>query len=296
MSDEAEIGQPLVKRDKKKLLKSIWLICLVTFFISFFTLFTVNFLTGKELKGFVADIFSFGIIFSLPIGIITFIIWIFTPGDNKIPKPLTGLFKLGIGFVVSLLFSVVIYTITEFLLVDFDMGTEEGWGYLAQILLSFVTFLAILFFWIKSKSIKTNLIILFALFALYLFGREYAKRAIKPYFEAQQIITEAQQDMAWTKEVDSALFLKGEQDNVSKYKQATRLNLDNYPAFKKYVDDLYSLKNEILLTDEKLASGELKYSQEELEKLSVKYTERQNVLSNALPLPFWISFYQIEVN
>lgn len=205
------------------------------------------------------------------------------------------LFKIGIGFIVAFIFGMIIYTLADFILVMFRLNSDESWGYLSKMLVSFLLFCGLWIFWIKAKTFKLILILLGIVFASYLAGKVYAEKATQQYRKSEQLISEAVNDKAWAESKDPKEYLEGEKANVAKYKEATSLNLDYFPEYKKHVNNFYDLRNELLIIDEKMSTGEVVYTQTELEAKMAEYQARQKTINDKnFVLPFWMVFYNVQ--
>ena len=213
---------------------------------------------------------------------------------KNIKKLLVNFLKIITGLIISSLLSIVFYTIFEFILVDFGVK-ESGLLYIiACDLIPFALFILTFFFWVKSKSVKTYILIVILLVFFYLLGKAYANKIVKPFHYARQLVKEAEENNEWTKLSDQNLYLEGQRNYVSKYEQAASQNFGYESWIKKYYNDLYELKKEILAQDEKVISGELSYTTEESEKILKEYLERQEkIVGRGLILPYWMSFYKV---
>lgn len=203
-----------------------------------------------------------------------------------------SLLKIGTGYIVAFIFGMIIYTLADFILATLRINLDDGWGYLSKMLVSFLLFCSLLVFWIKAKTFKFILILLAIVLASYLVGKLYAEKAMEQYRKSEQLILEAINDKAWAKSKDPKVYLEGEKANVTKYKEATSLNLDYFPEYKKYVNNFYELRNELLVIDEKMQTGEVVYTQEELDTKMAEYQSRQKTINDKnFVLPFWMAFY-----
>lgn len=289
MNTEAETKQSLQKPHRRKLFRNIWLFSILLVVVLFIVHVAVSMNNYNELM---ANIFLLSASIAIPIGIISFLIWIFVPSSKNIPK-FSRVLDIVLGIALASQFALTIYCITYIYFYNIGLGDS-----LYNLLFTLLAFSLVCFAWIKIrvKKILFKSIIVLVLIGAYFFGRVYAVQTYQTYKDAQNLLTQANSNEgAYMRETDMNKYLEGQRKYTASLKVVAETPSKALRWGRKYYEDLYILQKEALDHNEKLATGEIVLTKEENDKLLKEYGDRvNNAVNLEFPLPFWTDYFMVK--
>lgn len=289
MDKETEAKPLPTKPHRRKLFRNVWLFSILLLVVLFIVLVASSMNTYNE---FMANILMLSAAFAIPIGIISFLVWIFFPSNRSFPK-FSRAVDIFLGIILASQFALTVYCITYIYFYNIGLGES-----LYDLLFPLLAFGLVCFAWIKikTKKILFKSIVVLVLVGTYILGRTYALHTYQTYIDAQNLFNKANSDEAgWMKETDPNKYLEGQRKYTESLKVVAETPSKALRWGRKYYEDLYILQKEALDHNEKLASGEIVLTKEENEKLLKEYNDRVNDALNLIfPLPFWTDYFVVK--
>lgn len=208
-------------------------------------------------------------------------------------------FKLIVGLTISFIIGIILFTVGEFIAMDLHLIDGSLFYILLTYVLAFLFFVVGTYIWIKKPSFKKLLVYLISATILYSVGKSYSNKMIKPFMQAKGYESEsAELFNRW-------LGKEPTRENINEYKNDTLAGIENLnkakdlnftyePAIQKRYQDLYDLRKNTYEYDEKLRSGEIKVTTEEIETMVADYQRKMDELSMPTLGPFWMNLYSVE--
>jgi hypothetical protein len=275
----------VVKKGRKVILRNIWLVSVAVFIISvlgFYFSASISFLR-------IPTIVLMGL--SSFVGSVSFLIWIsILIFSNKVSR----IVDILLGIILALWFALTIRCIAYIYLYDTGLGDT-----LYDLLFTILAFSLVCFAWIKIKTRKIlfKSAIVLVVVGTYFLGRVYAVREFQSFKDAMAIFTQANSDegYAWAKETDSVKYMSG----VRKYVASLKLAFDTAkPSLrwgKTYFENYYLLKNKLLGYDERMNSGDLKFTEIEADIIINESNDQVKALDQqGYMLPFWTDYFRVK--
>lgn len=275
------------KRSIKKIFRNIWLFSVLAFAIALVLWILIAWIFKlPEFSGY-APLIIFSIIGF--VGGVSFLIWVSILIFSN--KPLRVVDILA-GIVLAGWFMFTTESILNIFLYNNALDVKLG---LLEILIPLVAFGAVCFIWIKTKRIFLKGVIIIALIASYLLGRQYALNNWKEYLKAASFFNDA---LALQKQIPSDTDLKTgveiEKKYVDLFGKAANSKIAALPLKQKYFTDVYELEKEMLNVEEQLVSGTLVLSQDDYNKLLAQRDDKIKALQSNQLLPFWVAYFKVQ--
>lgn len=204
-----------------------------------------------------------------------------------------------LGFSLSFVLGIVIYTVGEFVSVELKISEASSLYLLLTLGSAFLTLILGTYLWMKYTSIKSFLIFIILVTILYFIGKSFADNVSKPFLEAKQLEMESATIFnSWMNAPLTAenfdKYLSDTRMGIAKLDKARSLNFGYETWIQKHYQDLYELRSEMYETDEKIGRGELKLTQAESDLKVGEYQERIDNLKSIPLYPFWMTLYGIK--
>ena len=199
------------------------------------------------------------------------------------------------GVIISFIFA---FTIGQVMVIFFgNSGLVNKFGWLSTVL-PILIFVALCFAWIKTKKIIVKGGIILALLATYFLGRIYALDTYKSANDASTLYKEAYfaSGMAAASPNDSQKFLDAERKYVALVKEASEKPKGAMKEVRVFYAALYGVAKEFLDYDERLFSGQLVASQDEVNKIGQDLQNKKlQIMEQGYPFPYdWPWFFRVK--
>lgn len=277
------------KRNIRKTFRNIWLFSMLAFAIVGVLWILITWIFKLPQFSGYAPLIIFSLIGL--VGGISFLIWISMLIFSKPFK----IFEILIGIILA---SYFYYTVKYILIIYLgNRGVNENL-FALDLLIPLVLFGMLCFVWIKTRKIVLKGILVLIVLVTFLLGRAYAMNTYQSLVDAQTLYKEAYSTSGFAavdNTTETNKYLEVERKYVALVKEASEKPKGALSSGKQLYVKLYEFHQKVLDLDEKLLSGQLVLTEEEINKMTEDGNkEKLALFEQGYFLPPWFGFFRVK--